>query len=507
MSGHYSAARLRRGVAHFLLGKVGSAGLTFAAFVLVARMLAPGAYGHYVTLVAVVELGLYLSSLGLDWVSARYVPEYRTQARASQLVRLVRALCGLQALALALAGLLLLVGAPWLTDQLGITEALPAARLYAVYLLAEGLGRVLRDQMLAQLLLQGRAQAALLLRHLVWVGLLLALWVQGGVVSVADVAAAELAAAATGLVAAAIGLWLALRRAGDEAGATPAAGWQPPARAEMRRLAFNSYLALLVNVPARPQVVMLLVTRFAGAEVAAVYGFARNLADQVLRFLPAELLLGFLRPALVARYVQHGQATELNRQTNALLLVSLLVLAPVLALALGRGDLLVEVLGGGRFAGSAPVLALMLLAVALFSHRRMLEFVANTVGTPEVVGRASLVLLAVPLLVVALLQAGAPVWWVPLGVLGLEGLFGLLAMHLLRRGGVTYRAPLAGTTRTLLAMAGAATILYLLPLPGPAWLALLVAALAAVVITAGLAWLLKALDPGTLGLLRSLARK
>ena len=506
MSAHYSAARIRQGVLHFLVGKVGSALLTFCGFLLVARLLLPADYGRYVALIALVELGMNLASLGMDWVSTRYVPAYRVKAGGRALSRFVWRLVGMQALALAVVATALAAAAPWLATLLALGDMVPALRLYALYLLLEGLCRVMRDQMLAQLLLQGRAQLALLLRHLVWVGLALALWAHQHSATLWAVAAIELAAAAVGLLAASAGLGHALRQAVREGG-DAAADWQPPSTADLRHLAINSYLGLLLNIPARPQVITLLVTRLAGLEAAALYGFARSLADQVLRFLPAELLLGFLRPGMVARHVQSGRFDTLNQQTNTLLVVSLLVLAPLLALVIGRGDLLVQVLGAGRFDGSGALLALMLLAAALFSHRRMLEFVANTVGCPQAISQASVLLLAVPVAVVALLSADWPVWTVPAAALLFECLFSVLAIRLLRRFGVAYVPPVAAAGRIALLVAAVAGGLAILPIALPAGWAIVLLGAVALSGSALLGWLLRPLDPAARDMLQSLLKK
>lgn len=506
--GHYSNARLRRGVLHFLGGKVVSAGLSFVGLLLVARLLPMAEYGRYVALVALVELLLGLANGGLDWVSNRYVPEYRVQAGGRELVRFVARLSALQgALLLAAAGLMAVL-APALVGMLSLGEAsLPALPLYAAYLVLEGCSRVLRDQMLGQLLLQGRAQLALVARHLLWVGACAALWLGPGHATLLQVALVELAAGALGFALAALGLGLALREARREPEPNPGvAAWRPPAVTELRRLAWNSYAAFLLNIPARPQVLMLLVTRWAGLEAAGLYGFARSLADQVLRFLPAELLLGFVRPALVARYVADPDAQALNTQTNRLLVLSLMVLAPVLVVVLAQASVVVQVLGGARYAGSAPLLALLLCGAALFSHRRMLEFVANTVGCPEAIRRASLGLLAVPAASAMLLLAQAPLWSVPVAALAGEVLFGWQAQRALRSVGTPYAPPLAAVLRTALAVLGAALLLAMLAvrpslpmLTGLALLALLLAA-------AGLA-LSRPLDAAAVAAMRALWSK
>lgn len=507
MPGHYSVARLRHGVVHFLAGKVGSALLTFCGFLLVARLLQPTDYGRYVTLIALVELGMNLASLGLDWVSTRYVPEYRVKAGGPALARFVARLVAVQAVALAAAATMLAIAAPWIAALLNLGDVVPALRLYALYLLLEGLCRVLRDQMLGQLLLQGRAQAALLLRHAVWVGLALVLWQRDGAASLWAVALIEVAAAVVGLLAASAGLAHALHSASKETPSTAIAPWTEPTVADMRRLAVNSYVGLLLNIPARPQVVTLLVTRLAGLDAAALYGFARSLADQVLRFLPAELLLGFVRPAMVAHYVNGGRFQTLNQQTNTLLVVSLLVLAPLLALVIGCGEAVVHVLGAGRFGGSGVLLALMLVAAALFSHRRMLEFVANTVGQPQVVGQASVLLLGVPVAVLSLLDANLPVWSVPAVVLCFEALFSVSGILLLRRAGIGYAPPVGQAVRVALAVALSATVLAMLAGPVETVWRVALLGLGALLMTGLLAWAVQALGPADREMLKSMTRK
>jgi len=450
MTDHYSHARLRRGVAHFLWGKASSALLNFCGFLLVARLLEPLDYGRYVALISLVELCLNLSSFGLDWVSTRYIPEFRVQGSGAQLVRFVVRLTVLQACLLAATASALAFCAVPLAELLGLSSSVNAMRLYALYLLLEGLSRVLRDQMLSQLLLQGRAQLALVLRHLLWVSLCGAIWISRGRADIQTVACLEIAATALGLAIAVYGLGRALRAASQEVPA-PQVGWCPPQIREVRSLAFNSYLGFLLNIPARPQMITLLIARVAGVEVAGIYGFARNLTDQVLRFLPAELLLGFIRPVLIAKYVASRDFGSLNKQTNALLTISLLVLMPLVALAVGQGQLVVQVLGAGRFPGGGVLLAVMLLSLVVFSHRRILEFISNVVSMPEIVSGASVVLPLVFLLVGLVLALKLPIWCVPMVSLMAEVVFGLLVVHFLRKQGFNYILPLSSAAKLLLA--------------------------------------------------------
>ena len=82
----YSSSILKRGAAHFLVGKVASALLTFIILLWLVRVLAVEEYGVYVILMAGMEIALAITSFGLPWVAARYLPEYRLYANGKALI-------------------------------------------------------------------------------------------------------------------------------------------------------------------------------------------------------------------------------------------------------------------------------------------------------------------------------------------------------------------------------------------------------------------------------------
>ena len=79
-SSPYSGALLKQSAIHFLTGKAASALLTFTILLWLVRLLSTQDYATYVTLVAAYELLFAISSLGLPWMAARYLPEYRLHA-------------------------------------------------------------------------------------------------------------------------------------------------------------------------------------------------------------------------------------------------------------------------------------------------------------------------------------------------------------------------------------------------------------------------------------------
>lgn len=490
---HYSLARLRSSILHFLGGKAISAGLTFIAFVLVARLLSTEDYAVYVAALAAVELGLALATFGLDWVAARYIPDFRIHAPWVVLKRFVLRLAAIQfAIYLAFAILMAICAEP-LSALFAAPAASDVLTIYAIYLFTEGGSRMLRDQMLGHLLLQGRAQIALLLRNTIWVGGLAWLYTNGEATTVRDIAVIEVLAATGGIFAACAGLYFALLSGNDSTKQSESA-WTKPTLKELFILARSSYLSYLFSLAYGPYVITLLLSRLAGAEATAAFGFARNLADQIRRFLPAELLLGLVRPALIARYSASSDFGAFNRSTSIIFLISFLALSPVLVLGIAYGDIVISYLSHGKFPESALYLALFLLSLVPFSHRRMIEMIANTISHSAACARANAYLIGLPLIMVALLLAHAPIWTVLTVSLLAEIVFSWLVIREIQRCGFRYRFPLKASARVFLAIFGAVASLSFFPSLSNDIVGLLTCSLLALTVTALFLYVCKPLN-------------
>lgn len=493
---YYSLARLRSGILHFLGGKAVSAGLTFVAFVLAARLLSTEDYAVYVAALAAVELGLALATFGLDWVAARYIPDFRINAPWAAMKRFVIRLAAIQFAIYLVFAILIAICAEPLSALFAVPAASQVLTIYAIYLFAEGGSRMLRDQMLGHLLLQGRAQIALLLRNTIWVGGLAWLYTNSETTTVMDIAFIELLAATGGIFAACAGLYIALLNGNDSTKQSESA-WTKPTLKELFKLARSSYLSYLFSLAYGPYVITLLLSRLAGAEATAAFGFARNLADQIRRFLPAELLLGLVRPALIARYSASSDFGAFNRSTSILFLISFLALAPVLVLGIAYGDIVISYLSHGKFPESALYLALFLLSLVPFSHRRMIEMIANTISHSAACARANAYLIGLPLIMVTLLLVHAPVWSVLAVSLLAEIAFSWLVIREIQRGGFSYRFPLKASSRVFLAIFGSVASLFLLPSQSNDILGFLASSFLALAVTALFLWICKPLDRDT----------
>lgn len=424
----YGGGRFKAALLHYALGRGVNALASVALFVLLARALAVPDYGAYVTLWALLELLLALGNLGSEWVTATEVPRLRQAQAWGLLRRLLAAVLGTQLLCFGLLGLLLaLAGAP-LAALLGY-EALPAAvwPWLGLHLLAEGLGRSLRDQILSSLLLQWLAQAVQLLRNLLVLGGV-AWWMRAGSVQLVELVRLETLASGFSMLIALANLGWQLRHRGE-----PVQTVVAPDPAQLRRMAWNAWLGTLGQLLTGPQLLLLLAARFLSVELTALLGFARNLAEQLRRFMPIEFGFAILRTYLVAAHAQQPSSRLLVQRSQIAWKLNTLVLLPVWLLALLWGGELAVLVGGAKFASAGPLLAAWASWVLIWSHHRLSDTWAHLLQRSAAVGRTSLLLAALPLLLawvlaqqqalaaVLLLAAAEAVYVVSVGALALSG--------------------------------------------------------------------------------------
>lgn len=364
----YSSVALKRSALHFLTGKAASGMLTLIILLLLVRMLTVEEYGIYVILVAGMELVLAVTSLGLPWTVARYLPEFRLRASGKMLAHFVWQAMALISLFLVMGILLLLWILPWLLSSMGLAQFTDVARLYLLVMLLEGFGRHIQENALGPLLQQGWVQISLVVRNLTLL-LLLGIMVTQGMVHLYQVVLAELAASTLGAVLALCGLVRYLHKNCD---LSKRDDWQPPAWSEMWCIARHMYFSHLITLIYSPQAFVFFVQRYLGVDAAALFGFLRSLFGQISRYLPAILLFGLIRPKLVASYVNTGDMLELTRSANLVGKLSLFVLMPFLIFAWLAGDELLNFLSGDKFNQTGYYLAVFLLALIPFSQRQIL---------------------------------------------------------------------------------------------------------------------------------------
>lgn len=500
-AGHafFDAARLRRAILHFLAGKGITAPLTFLILLMLVRWMPLADYGAYVTALAIIEIAIALSDLGMNWVVTRFLPAYAVAATNAALTRITLGVIAVRGLTLVFTGVVMWQLAGWVAHLAGLDDYVPALGLVAALLAVDGVGRLIRDAVLQSLLLQGRAQLANMCRTVLFAGLLALAWWQGHTpLSLQNVLLIELSAAlASALLAIAMLLHALAHRQ-----ATPQPGWQPPDLARLFRLAWPNYLGVLLMYVSGPDGITMLINRAIGPDGAAAFGVARHLSNQLRRYLPSELFVGVLRPAIIAAYELSQDFAALNRQAQALYKTSLVALLPILAVAAGLGGAWLDAITGGKTDNGHVLLLLMVCLLVPFTQRRVLEMVMNTVDCADLWLRAALASCFVLPVAFVLLRLGAGVESVVAVMLASEIAINGLIVQGLRSRRWPYRIALARSAWTVMLCITLGLAVWLV-LPVKLSLPVLLGASAAMAAGAlVLAWRMRVIDESELALMR-----
>lgn len=372
----YSVARMRSSMYLFAAGKLVSGLVGVTWLLTLVRVLDIGEYGSYVTLVALLEIVLLVSNAGVYSFAQRYVTEARLSHNLPYLPGMVwRSLIYRMATLLLFgAGLAVLAEpvAAWVR-QPALIAVVP---VYALVIVCEGSARYL-ELVFESLLEQGRAQFCAVLRNglrLVAVG---ALWALSTDIDLAGVIRVEMATTSIGLLIAILTGVQALgtyRKAHDTS--------RPPAAFPLRRLAsfaLPMYLAQCLSQLYSPDAIKLIVSRMLGVVEAANFGFAHTLSLILQRYLPASLLIGLIRPMLVARRTDATNDADLISVANLILKINLLLLLPIAAFFAVSGRGFSALVSGGKYPDAGPLLFLLTFWLVLFGLHMVLSMLATAI--------------------------------------------------------------------------------------------------------------------------------
>ncbi|WP_323001175.1 hypothetical protein [Denitromonas sp.] len=497
MSEGYSRSAFKRNLFQYTGGRLLNALMVFAIFLWIARQLPTEEYANYVAAFALLEMGLVFSAFGMEWVTAVYIPLVRVKSTSSVLRRFVWSSAAVQAGLLCVGAFVLYAMAPLLAEWLGLSSGVAAFRVYSVVMFFEGLGRVFRDQLLACLMQQGAAQLSQMSRSVTMLVFAYVLFQNDDLRSAEGLAFAELIASFTSFCVAALLLRYALVKERVTKAADPS--WCVPGWGVLLRTGRNAWLSNVANLSWGGQAVLLLATRLMGAEAAALLGFARNLSEQIRKYMPMEFLLGVVRTLLMARFAVDGDRDRLSVRAGLMYKANLLFVIPLLAAAIGYGDELCALASGGRYPDAQWFLVGWLCVLVLAAHHRLTDLLAHALGRSGLTSRASLVLIVVPFTLVLVLPAYG--WWAMFAVLVIaEAAYSAMVLYWLSSPDWKHRLHWAGCLKIACGGVVGAMVLDAFSWGGGAT-AGLVALLVAFAVVWTCTFLLRAWSPAELGLL------
>lgn len=453
----FSVARLRGGLAWFAVGKIVAGLIGIAWLLTLVRLLSVPHYGGYVVLLALLEIVLLVSNAGVYPFAQRYITEARLPANLPALPRLVWQSLAYRLVTLALAAIGLALAAPHLSGWIGQPLLATVLPIYGLVIVCEGAARYL-ELVFESMLEQGRAQFCAVLRN--GARLLCALLLAAASdrdLTLVDVIHIEVATSAFGLLLAMGVAWQSLRQlrsqvvpAQERAGAD--FGWR-----RLTPFALPLFVAQCLTQLYSPDTLKLIVSRLLGATEAAVFGFAHALSFVLQRYLPANLLIGLIRPMLVARRAHRGDDQELVLVGNLVLKINHFLLLPLAALFAVAGQDFAELASAGKYSSAGPVLCLLTLLLIPAGTHVVLAMLATALEDRRAVLLGTLV--SIPGVLLGIMFG--PRWGSTAMAAGLwlsELLWCGFTLALLRYSGFTFRIDAGAWLKLVFAAVAAAAL-------------------------------------------------
>lgn len=381
-SRYYSANRVKVGLRNFAVGRTlnGLGGLVL--LFLVVRGLSTVEYGNYVVLLASVELLAMVSSLGLYGFAQRYIPEFRVRGSHALLIRSIALGLSVRALTLFLCAVILLGFQDKVASTFDLSITSLGFMLFASWLLIEGTCRWL-DNVTESLLLQGLTQISVTFRT--WTKVVgVAILTMGAGASLEALLWLELLGSCLALGAVLLMLFRGIRRSMSSEVVEFTPQWRTIAAFSHRH-----YAALLFGQVYGYNTLKLLLSALAGASVTAAYGFAQSLADILRRYLPAQLLIGMVRPLVVVSYSESKDAARPIFLSNVVMKLNVFLAAPCLLVGGMFGADLIAIVDQGRYPGAHLILVALLAILVLQTLHSGLGMMATALEHADLILRAT----------------------------------------------------------------------------------------------------------------------
>lgn len=401
----YGRDRVVAGLIHFLLGKGISSVAGFLAMVLVIRALPVDQFASYSVLVALVETLTGLSGLGLAHALLRYVPELYARHYQRALRKYVGGSVLLRSAVLLLAAFAAYLLSNQLAPMIGLGDSIGPFQLFLLLVFLRSTSQFL-SQILESTLHQANAQFAFSLTAVVrMVGMLYL--TQHPAPDLMQVIWVEVLGDGLGLLVMAYGVLRMLSQgSGEQAPPDDDASWLRRHLGQIARFALAGYVQHLAILPYGGNTNRLVGGRMLADAQMASFGFAQSLYEYIKRYLPAQLLVGLIRPVVVARYSEQRNFADAARISGKVLQINILFIgAAFVLLAVGGPEAIAWMSAGKYGAGVAIVLAALFVILLLETQRQQLDLLVQTVEIYKVLIPSNLLLAGSVLLAVALLPA------------------------------------------------------------------------------------------------------
>ena len=347
--------RVRQSVVSMFVARPISAVGGLLVLVVLSRTLSPADYGLYFGLWAAAEILILASNCGLHSAVYRYVSAAELEDGCFVPHGPVLSLLGWRLVTLCIAA----VGAALFPGLLASLANMPSfgegvGLMFAAIVFGEGAARFI-ESIFDSMLSQRRSQTTLVGRTLIRLVGNLYFFLDGSL-HLIEVLYVEVAAALLGAI---IGLaflaqiyWGAnharITRQSNEHGYS-----------RIAKFALPAFIAELLGLAYGADVLKIVLSKTAGIEAVAVFGFAYSLAAVIQRYMPANLFVGVFRPVFVAASKKPDSSALLSDLLNLTIKINWLVILPAFCLLFSASSQLVSKLSGGNYAHSGVALLIL----------------------------------------------------------------------------------------------------------------------------------------------------
>lgn len=374
----YGKERVRRGLLHFVLGKAVSAVAGLLAMLLVVRGLTVAEFAGYSVLIAFVEVFTAIAGLGLTHVVLRYVPELYATHRSVSLRRLIFITFTIRTVVLLVITFFVYSFSFYAARLVNLEDLLTAFELFLLVVVFRSSAHFL-SQILESTLHQGISQLAFSLSAGArCLGMLWLAW--SGLINLVNVIALEAVCDAFSCCVLGVGTVSVLRPIEVKAPSAYDTSWWGEQRLSVGRFAVIAYLQHLAVLPFGGNTNRLVGGAMFGEKVMAGFGFSQSLYEYFKRYLPTQLLIGMIRPIVVARFSISNNFRAAALLCDRALHVNLMLVFGAVAVLSVAGSEILLLLSGGKYGQESMMLLIAMLFLLCFeSLRLVLEVLTQTV--------------------------------------------------------------------------------------------------------------------------------
>lgn len=379
MTSRYGNARIRRGLIHFFVGKGGTALAGVFAAILIVRELSIAEFAQYSVLVALVEILTALSGLGLAHALLRYVPELYQEGYQASLRKLVFSALAIRTCILGLCIVLAYIFSEKISINIGLASAVLAFQIFLITIFFRSTVQFL-SQVLESTLHQGIAQLVYFVAVMTRLLGLVYLSFQGDV-SLIEVIVLEIISDLLSFIVVMVGVSSVVSKNNTEGDSIEDDGsWVLLHLKKIAKFAVVGYLQHLAILPYGGHTNRLVGGNLLNVSSMANYGFAQTIYEYIKRYLPAQLLMGLIRPVIVARYCEHRNFSISAKLCEQVLQINYFFIGLLFVpLVVAGGDGL-SVLSAGKYGHESLIILIGLFAVlTLETKRQQLELLVQIV--------------------------------------------------------------------------------------------------------------------------------